>query len=264
MMKKRIFLATLILLLFPVLGTAQSAFNGTWKFKLDNAQFAKKPDVYLLRNGTYACKTCVPPITVKADGRDHAVTGHPYFDSMAVKVVDDHTIEQTNKKNGKVVGTSRTSVSGDGNTSNFEFSDSSATNADPVTGKGEQTRVSKGRAGSHAISGSWRTTKFENISDNGLLVTYKVDGNELDMTTPTGQSYAAKLDGTDAPYKGDPGTTSVSVKRISDNVVEETDKRNGKVTYVNTMTIAPDGKTMTVDVNDKLHGTTSKFTAEKQ
>ena len=111
MMKKRIFLATLILLLFPALGTAQSAFNGTWKFKLDNAQFAKKPEVYLLRNGTYACKTCVPPITVKADGRDHAVTGHPYFDSMAVKVVDDHTIEQTNKKNGKVVGTSRTSVS---------------------------------------------------------------------------------------------------------------------------------------------------------
>jgi hypothetical protein len=30
------------------------------------------------------------------------------------------------------------------------------------------------------------------------------------------------------------------------------------------MTISPDGKTMTIAVNDKLHGTTSQFVAEKQ
>jgi len=263
-MKKSIFLASLTLLLLPILGMAQSGLSGTWKIKLDNAEFAKKPDVYLLQNGTYECKTCAPPIRVKADGQDHNVTGHPYFDSMSVKVVDDHSVEQTNKKNGKVVVTSKTTVSADGNTSSFEFSDSSATDKDPVTGKGEQTRVSKGPAGSHAISGSWRTTKLENMSDNGLLITYKVDGDELSMATPTGQSYTAKLDGTDAPIKGDPGTTSVSVKRISDSVVEETDKRNGKVIGVYKMTVAPDGKTLTVDVDDKLHGTTSKFTAEKQ
>src|SRR6516225_820611 len=33
---------------------------------------------------------------------------------------------------------------------------------------------------------------------------------------------------TEAPYKGDPGTTSVSVKKISDHALEETDKRDGK------------------------------------
>ena len=32
------------------------------------------------------------------------------------------------------------------------------------------------------------------------------------MTNPTGQTYTAKLDGADAPMKGDPGITSVSVK----------------------------------------------------
>ena len=263
-MKKSLFLGALVLLLHPVLGMAQNALSGTWKFRLDNAQFAKKPDVYLLQNGTYECKTCVPPINVKADGQDHQVTGHPYFDSLAVKVVDDHTVEQTEKKNGKVVATSKTTVSADGNTANFEFNDSSFTNGDPVNGKGTQTRVAKGPAGSHAISGSWRTSKLDNMSDNGLLITYKMEGDTLSMSTPTGQSYTAKLDGTDAPVKGDPGTTSVSVKRLGDNVVEESDKRDGKVIGVYKMTVNPDGKTMTIDVNDKLHGTTSKFTAEKQ
>jgi len=84
------------------------------------------------------------------------------------------------------------------------------------------------------------------------------------MSNPTGQSYTAKLDGSDAPYKGDPGTTSVSVKKLSDNAVEETDKRDGKVIGIYKIIVAPDGKTLTVDVDHKLHGTTSKFTAEKQ
>ena len=77
------------------------------------------------------------------------------------------------------------------------------------------------------------------------------------------QSYAAKLDGKDVPYVGDPGTTSVSLKRIGDSI-EETDKRDGKVISVSKMTVAPDGKTMTIVVADKLHGSTATYVAEKQ
>jgi len=84
------------------------------------------------------------------------------------------------------------------------------------------------------------------------------------MTNQTGQTYTAKLDGTEAPYKGDPGTTSVSLKRMGANTMEETDKRDGKVISVSHMTVAPDGKTMTIAVDDKLHGTSLQFVAEKQ
>ena len=212
----------------------------------------------------YQCKTCVPPIDIKADGQDQKVTGHPYYDSVAIKVVNDHEIEETDKKNGKTVATSTMTVSPDGNTLMFSFSDSSNTNADPVTGKGEATRVAKGPAGSNAISGSWRTTKMENISDNGLMWTYKVSGDELTMTTPTGQSYTAKLNGPQAPFKGDPGTTSVSVKMMGKNTLEETDYRDGKAISVAKMVVAADGKTMKIMVDDKLRGTKSEFTAMKQ
>lgn len=263
-MKKPLWFVLLVSLLMPALAMAQSAFDGTWKVDIKTAQFPEKPEVYLLQDGMYHCKTCAPPIDIKADGQDQKVTGHPYYDTMSIKVVDDRTIEETHKKNGKTVATSKTWVSPDGNTLMFEFNDSSATNADPVTGKGEETRVAKGPAGSHAISGSWRAAKMESVSDNGLLFTYKVEGDSLTMTTPTGQSYTAKLDGTEAPYKGDPGTTSLSVKRLDKNTMEETDKRDGKVISVARMTVAADGKSMTIAVNDKLHGTTLQFVAEKQ
>jgi len=86
----------------------------------------------------------------------------------------------------------------------------------------------------------------------------------LSMSNPTGQSYTAKLDGTEAPYKGDPGTTSVSVKKVNKNTLEETDKRDGKVIAVARITVSADGKSLAVAVEDKLHGTSSHFTATKQ
>jgi hypothetical protein len=263
-MKKLLWLGLLVALLMPAVAIAQSAFDGTWKGDLSKSQMPKKPDVYLLQDGMYHCKTCVPPVDVKADGQDHKVTGHPYYDTISIKVVDDRTVEETEKKDGKIVTTSSMMVSPDGKTAHFEFTDSSATNADPVTGKGEMMRVAKGPAGSHATSGSWRASKMESMSDNGLTVTFKVEGDSLTMTTPTGQSYTAKLDGTDAPYKGDPGTSSVSVTRIGKSMIEETDKRDGKVISIARMTVSPDGKTMTIAVNDKLHGTTMQFVANKQ
>jgi hypothetical protein len=66
------------------------------------------------------------------------------------------------------------------------------------------------------------------------------------------------------PYAGDAGVTSVSVKRINDNTIEESDKRAGKVILVARMTVAADGKTMTVAWKDMLHGTSGSYTNLKQ
>ena len=84
------------------------------------------------------------------------------------------------------------------------------------------------------------------------------------MSDPIGDSYTAKFDGKDYPYKGDPGTTSVSLKKIDANTIEETDKRNGKVTAVIHIAVSADGKTMKFAITDKLHNTTANWTAEKQ
>jgi hypothetical protein len=242
-----------------------NALSGTWKVDMKQVNWSKKPDVYLLSGGMYECKTCVPAIKVKADGSDQPITGHPYFDTMTIQVVDDHTIKEIDKKNGKVVGESSTTVSSDGNTMNFEFTDSSNTNGGPpVTGKGSETRVAKGPAGSHAVSGSWRMAEMGDLSDNASAYTFAFKGDELTMTNPTGQTYTAKLDGTDAPMKGDPGVTSVSVKMLGKSTLEEIYKRDGKPISVVKTTADPDGKTVHVVVTDKLHNTTTEFKAVRQ
>jgi len=264
-MKKTCLFAAFGVLLLPLLAHAQSPFDGTWKANMNNVDWSKKPDVYLLKDGMYSCKTCTPPYEVKADGTDQKVSGHPYYDTVAIKVINDHEIEETDKKDGKTVATIKNTVAPDGNTLMFEFTDSSNSNGGAaVTGKGEAVRVAKGPAGSSPISGSWRTSKMESLSDNGITVTYKVSGEEITMSNPTGQTYTAKLDGSDAPMKGDPGITSVSVKMIGKNTLEETDKRNGKVIGIFRGTVQPNGKTINASYDDKLQGRTTKWTMSKE
>ncbi|HXY78848.1 MAG TPA: hypothetical protein VEH47_08540 [Candidatus Acidoferrales bacterium] len=261
-MKQLFFAGLLLLFLAPLPAMAQSPFDGTWKADPSTFQYPEKPDQYLLQNGMYECKTCAAPINIRADGADQKITD-PYADTMAVKVIDDHNVENTTKKNGKVVGTAKSSVSGDGETLSVNWTYSGNPTGGTQSGSYTAKRVAQGPAGANLISGSWRTQKEED-SAAVLTWTFKVSGNELTMTNPTGQSYTAKLDGTEAPYKGDPGITSVSVRMLDKDTLEETDKRDGKVIGIAKNTITADGKTLKFVYEDKLHGTTIKGDAQKQ
>lgn len=263
-MKKLMFLAPFGVLVISLSANAQSPFDGTWKIDVNKVDFSKKPDVYLLKDHMYSCQSCTPPYTINADGTDQAVTGHPYFDTVAITVVNDHQMKEVDKKKGKIVGRSTMTVSSDGKTATFEFSDQSSPNGGaPVTGKGQLQLVEPGPAASHAVSGSWRVVKIDNMSDNGLILTFKTAGDHVTMKNPTGQSYTAQFGGPDAPMKGDPGVTSVSVKRTG-NTLEETDKRNGKVIGVMKLTVQGDGKTAKGSYTDTQQNRTNSFVLAKQ
>jgi hypothetical protein len=235
------------------------AINGTWKTDMSTLQLDAKPDQLLLKGGQFSCQTCTPPFTIAADGAPHAVN-RPYQDHISVKVDDDHNVTRTDQKGGKTVGSAKYSVSSDGNTLTVSFNDMSGSK--PVTGSYTETRTAPAPAGAHAISGSWKQQKAPDVSDSGLTVTFNLDGDTLHMSTPTGQSYDAKIGGGDVPIKGDLGGTTASVARNGDSLVE-TDKRAGKVVSVTTMTPGSDGKLHVVN-EDKQSGSTAKFDMNKQ
>ena len=67
---KKLLLLALGALIVPALASAQSVLNGTWKIDMNKVDFSKKPDVFVLQDGMYECKTCTPPYKIKADGSD--------------------------------------------------------------------------------------------------------------------------------------------------------------------------------------------------
>jgi hypothetical protein len=248
------------LLLLPAAALASSALDGTWKTRTDSVKTTGKPDVYVVADGTYTCSSCVPEIKIKADGADHQVTGQDYYDSKAVKIVDAKTVEITNKLAGKTIGMITVTISADGSKLMGKFTDYSGAKA--ATGTYTEKRVAAGAPGAHAMSGSWQPDRMSEANDALRTVTYKMGGDRFSMQW-NGQSYDAKFDGKEYPVTGDPGHTVVTLKRIDENTVEETDRRNGKITDQIRIAAAKDGKTLQVTDKDPVHEQTTTYTLEK-
>jgi hypothetical protein len=242
--------------------TGAGTIDGTWKGDVSSVKFEQKPDEFLLQNGTYDCKSCIPPVTLAADGAYHPVANHAYYDEESVKAVDDKTVQMSTKLKGRETGHSTMAVSGDGKTLTINWTDTSVANAKPNSGSFEESRVASGPAGSHALSGSWTPAKIASVNQEAITLTLKADPDMLHMSSPTGVSYDAKLDGTPTPIKGDPAGATASVKKLSDNSYQETDTAGGKVVSVTTFTLGADGK-LTLVSQDPRNGSKTTWTATR-
>ena len=239
---------------------AQSPFDGTWHTNMATAKFSPKPIVFYISQGWYHCVSCNPAVDTPADGQDHPVTGQIY-DTINVKEVDPKTIAITFKKDGKVQAEQTRTVSADGKTLTVKQTAHPMNSDQPVTVEVTDKLLGIPPSGVHATSGNWQTSKAQE-SENAVTVTYKTNGDELTMSDPTGITYTAKFDGADYPIKGSYFADAVSLKKVDTHTIEETQKREGKVTEVNTISVS--GRTMTIKSENKVTDRTSSFTATKK
>jgi hypothetical protein len=87
------------------------------------------------------------------------------------------------------------------------------------------------------------TITFEPAADGGIKLT-------ADGVSAAGQAmhlaYAARFDGTDVPWTGNPNADSAAPRRIDANRYENLWKKDGKVVVTVSATVSADGKTLTV------------------
>jgi len=229
-----------------------SVFDGTWRPEYpQKVSSREKHDVISLKNGVYECRSCVPPYTVNADGVDHTFRDDPSYDTRSVTVVDARTVTRTAKKGGAVVVSSKVTTSEHG-TMLTELQSIFGGTTHPFVVRLRSRRVGPGDPGSHEISGEWQRLDYD-LPNNDEDTTFHVDGNILSMSDKLGRSFAAKLDGTDAPYLGSPQFTSVSVRLLDSRTIEECDKSHGRVVKITRWVVDPDGTTIHARFDD-THG----------
>jgi hypothetical protein len=247
------------IILAPGAALAAGAFDGTWKVNMNHVQLSKKPNVYVIDSGSYACSTCAPPYTIKADGTDQPVTGHDY--DTAAATVTPTSVTLVTKMKGKVLSSAKTVLSADGKTAEVE--NSFYGGAKPIVVKSILTNVVPPAAGANALSGSWLETKVESVSDSGTSETLTITDDGFTMSG-NGESYDAKFDGKKYPIVGDPTNTMVQLKKISPTEVVESDYDKGKRVETVHMTVAANGKTMHIIDSQLLTGRTLRYTMDKQ
>ena len=249
----------LLTLLLPAAALAGTGFDGTWQTNVESVKTTGKPMVLLLKGGEYTCVFCNPPYSVRADGAEHKVTGQVYFDTVEVKVTGPNSADIILKQGNKEVVRFSDTVSADGMTLTSKVTNhvGAQTETDELTAR----RVAAAPADSHPISGSW--VEQQHVAGEQSPVRYRMTAVRFQMRG-NGLSYDAKFDGKEYPVLGDPGRTTVSLRKIDDATVEETDHRQGKVVDEIRLALAKDGNTITVVDNDIAHGQTITYTLEKQ
>ena len=245
----------------PAAAADLSALNGTWKGDLATLKFEGKPDDFLLQGGTYKCNSCIPPLTVAADGQYHAVADRPYFDSMSVKTVDDRTVAFSRRKGEREVSNNRFQVSADGNVLTNRFRNANTPGSE-YEGTTTFRRAGPAPGGAHAISGQWKPEKVGDYTEEALKIAYRIDGNTV-TSTAQGQSYTAEIGGPAVPVQNDPGGTTVVVTREG-NGLKETYSRGGKEVDVVIVAPSSDGRSVTFTGTDPRDGSTTTWTAIKE
>ena len=239
------------------------ALNGTWKVDLASLKFEQKPNEFLLKDGSYSCPTCLPPLTAAADGQFHPVADRPYYDSMSIKAVDDSTVEFHRKKGDKEVSSTILTVSEDGNVMTSKFVDATTPNSPPVEGTSSSKRAGPAPEGAHAISGQWMPDRFAEYSEQALDITYQVAGKTVTQTSQ-GQSWTAEIGGPAVAIQNDPGGTMVAVAAEGANGLRETYTRDGKEVGITTSVPSADGKSYVFTNVDPRDQSKVTWTANKK
>ena len=239
------------------------ALNGTWKVDLASLKFEQKPNEFVLKDGSYSCPTCLPPLTAAADGQYHPISDRPYYDSLSIKAVDDRTVEFRRKKGDKEVSSNTLTVSEDGNTMTNKFVDSTTPNSPPIEGSASLKRAGPAPEGAHAISGQWMPDRFADYSEQALDISYQISGNTVTQTSQ-GQSWTAEVGGPAVAIQNDPGGTMVAVAAEGANGLRETYTRDGKEVGVTTSVPSADGQSYSFTNFDPRDQSKVTWTATKK
>ena len=252
-------IALLLLVLFPSTSRSQSLFDGTWVINTDkNRDFAaEKPIALSLADGIFRDGHRV----LHADGKDQKVPVTGYWDTVSVRIVDEHTVEVTSKKAGKPMFMETDTVSPDGNTLTQVVKD--MTEAETVTFESVFRRIAPAPPGAHIVSGSWQIFK-QSRSANSTIITYKCTSQGFSAETSLGEKFDAKFDGKFYLIEDDPAHTMVAVKRIAANIVEMTNQRDGKIVFVVRLEVTPDGKAIHASSESQEDGTVKTWGLHKK
>ena len=243
---------------------AADPINGLWQGDVRTVRIETSPSVHRLADGQYSCTSCKPAQNVPADGRFYSVKGHLKYDELSVTVLNPRSIRLVRRKAGKVVGEEASEVSADGQHLAFVYRNFESTADVPSEEAGTKRRVAPQREGEHLISGAWITEQIASVSPELLTSRFRVEGDVLHMSSPTGDGYSARLDGTETPMLALGGVETVSVRRLDVHTYEETVKRNGIVLGVTKMIIAPDGASMIVVWENKTQPGKTTYTAYRK
>jgi hypothetical protein len=232
-----------LLLLLPMISSADSPFAGQWVMKPERTTFSMRTTDLLIERNLYRLSSCGDALEAPTDGIEHPVSGWPTFDTLSVRIVDRRKVEITQKLAGKMTWKGVYTVSRDQRLMTLQFEDDRPVNA--VIGTLEYARVGEPLSGAHSLSGSWRPQKLTRLSPTGLSMHIEDLEKGLAIRWSDGRSVDTNLDARHYPLNGYLAGATISVLRSRPDTLAINRFQNAAPVEVSRAVLSEDAQTMT-------------------
>lgn len=217
---------------------ADSPWNGTWKENLAKDKLTGETMVITAKGSGYHFTNGPISYDFSCDGKPYTTLAN---DTITCTSTSDGGFDITTTANGKLTSKSHRSFSPDGKQMTMKGTEyrGDGTTANWIT-------VRNRKSGSKGIVGEWVNAKV--TPSEPEVVTTRVDGDMFHMQQQHAKtSIDAKLDGSDSKVDGPtiPAGAIASYKSLGPHKLQYTFKLNGKDMVEGTLTLSPDGKTLT-------------------
>lgn len=228
----------------------------------DLTSFSPHTTDFLIERNTYRRTDCGDAIEVPTNGADQPMDRQPLFDSMAVRLVDRHTVEVTQKLKGRLAWKGTYTVSRDQRQMTLVYDDDRTSN--PVTGTIQYSRVGEPLSGAHSLSGSWRAEKLVHLSASGLTLRIEALDKGLALQWSDGRHVESNLDGNYYPLSGYLPGAGVSVLQDRPDMLALNRAQNNAAVEVSRARLSEDSQTLIYAQVDWLCRKTVNFSYQRQ
>jgi hypothetical protein len=217
---------------------ADSPWSGTWKENLAKDKLTGETIVITAKGSGYHFTNGPVSYDFSCDGKPYTTFAK---NTITCTSTSDGGLDFTTTANGKVTSKSHRSFSPDGKQmtmNSTEYREDGTTTNNVI--------VRNRKSGTKGIVGEWVNAKV--TPSEPEVMTIKVDNDMFHMQGQHAKtSIDAKLDGTDTKVVGPmvPAGAIASYKSLGAHKLQYSFKLNGKVMDEGTLTLSPDGKTLT-------------------
>jgi hypothetical protein len=217
---------------------ADSPWSGTWKENLAKDKLTGETIVITAKGSGYHFTNGPVSYDFSCDGKPYTTFAK---NTITCSSASDGGLDFTTTANGKVTSKSHRSFSPDGKQmtmNSTEYREDGTTTNNVI--------VRSRKSGTKGMVGEWVNAKV--TPSEPEVMTTRVDGDMFHMQSQHAKtSIDAKLDGTDSKVVGPmvPTGAIASFKSLGPHKLQYAFKLNGKVMDEGTLTLSPDGKTLT-------------------
>lgn len=239
-----------------ILAADEPSFNGSWKLNISKSQVKGQTVTFE--------KTASGLIHFDTEGfgYDFDLKGNPYptpdGGTMEWVEITPTNWQGTNFMGGKVIGIYTLSISEDSLTFSMKLKK-------PDGNTMEQSTVSTRVSGGPGFFGKWKSSEVKGAPTTVEIATKGQNG--ITITYPEfQQACKAKFDGKEYPLKeaGKVSKFTLAFERTGPTTFKMTTNLDGKPFYVDTLTLSPDGNTLTDDGNAVSVDEPVKFVYDRQ